>query len=190
MARKLAVGFTADEHLRRRSFIGGSDANKIAEGDPERLRELWREKTGRIKSADLSGVLPVMMGSWTEELNRYWFELQTGLTVTNEGKRVEHEGIAFLSATLDGEVESEGAIFEAKHVNGFNYNRTKLLSRYMPQLQHNMFVTGRKLAVLSVLVGTQRWEMDWIEFDPFYHVDLLSAERRFWESVTSDRPPN
>ena len=55
-----------DAQLRARTTgIGGSDANIIVGGDPERLIALWREKRGEGAHDDLSGVLPVMLGSWT-----------------------------------------------------------------------------------------------------------------------------
>lgn len=60
-----------DWHEQRRKGIGGSDAMKIMSGD---WLTLWEEKTGRAAAQDLSDVLPVVMGAWTEPLNRYWFE--------------------------------------------------------------------------------------------------------------------
>ena len=45
------------------------------------------------------------------------------------------------SCTLDGLVEPSGAIWEAKHTSAFAKSE-EVLERYMPQLQHNMAVTG------------------------------------------------
>ena len=49
-------------HAERRKGIGGSDANIIMSGDPERLIALWREKRGEAEPEDLSGNLAVQMG--------------------------------------------------------------------------------------------------------------------------------
>ena len=64
------IGLSESAIRIRRSYIGGSDANAILSGDAGRLLDLWREKTGVAKPVDLSGVLPVMMGSWTEASRR------------------------------------------------------------------------------------------------------------------------
>ena len=62
----------------RRSFIGGSDARIIMGNDEARLIRLWREKRGEAEPEDLSQDLIVQLGSITEELNRAWYERNTG----------------------------------------------------------------------------------------------------------------
>ncbi len=57
--------------MKRKGFIGGSDAVKIMNGD---WIELWEIKTGRIESPDLSKNLAVQMGILTEDFNISWFE--------------------------------------------------------------------------------------------------------------------
>jgi predicted phage-related endonuclease len=65
----------------RRSFIGGSDARIIMGSDEAALVRLWREKRGEAEPDDLSGNLVVQLGSATEELNRSWYERNTGRQV-------------------------------------------------------------------------------------------------------------
>jgi predicted phage-related endonuclease len=62
----------------RRSFVGGSDARIIMGEDEAALLRLWREKRGEVEPEDLSGNLVVQLGNATEELNRRWFERNTG----------------------------------------------------------------------------------------------------------------
>ena len=68
----------------RRSFIGGSDARIIMGDDETYLLRLWREKRGEVQPEDLSDNLIVQLGSVTEELNRHWYERNTG-QVVNRG---------------------------------------------------------------------------------------------------------
>ena len=68
-------------HHDRRSFIGGSDARVIMGKDEARLVRLWREKRGEITPEDLSDNLVVQLGTVTEDLNRNWYERNTGHTV-------------------------------------------------------------------------------------------------------------
>ena len=67
----------------RRSFIGGSDARIIVGTKDEKvLLRLWREKRGDEPAPDLSGVLIVQLGLVTEDLNRRWYELNSGHRIT------------------------------------------------------------------------------------------------------------
>ena len=62
--------------MNRIGFIGGSDMRRIMEGTDITLKE-----TGRKKPDDLSDVLPVQLGSFTEQFNINWFQQQTGKQV-------------------------------------------------------------------------------------------------------------
>src|SRR5262245_5897353 len=98
----------------RRSFIGGSDARIIMGDDEAALVRLWREKRGEAEPEDLSGNLIVQLGRATEELNRSWYERNTGRQVRDVQRQVRHSAIAWMVATLDGIVDVTEAIFEAK----------------------------------------------------------------------------
>src|SRR6516162_6178726 len=95
----------------RRYFIGGSDARIIMGGDEAALLRLWREKRGEGEPEDLSGNLVVQLGTATEELNRTWYERNTGRRVTDVQRRVKHATIPWMAATLDGIVEGAEAVF-------------------------------------------------------------------------------
>ena len=89
----------------RKHFIGGSDARIIMGSDLAALIRLWREKRGEAEPEDLSGNLIVQLGRVTEDLNRHWFERNTGQAVIDVQKRVRHPLVRYLAATLDGRVE-------------------------------------------------------------------------------------
>jgi len=71
----------------RRYFIGGSDARIVMGDDEASLVRLWREKRGEIEPEDLSGNLVVQLGMATEELNRRWYEANTGQVITDVQRR-------------------------------------------------------------------------------------------------------
>src|SRR5215471_6410566 len=98
----------------RRFFVGGSDARIIMGNNEAALVRLWREKRGEAEPEDLSGNLIVQLGTATEELNRSWYERNTGQRVTDVQRRVRHSAIAWMAATLDGIVEETASVFEAK----------------------------------------------------------------------------
>src|SRR5438477_6692654 len=141
------------ENPDRRTFLGGSDARIIMGTDEPALRRLWREKRGEAELEDLSGNLIVQLGSVTEDLNRQWYERQSGQVVTDVQRQVQHPVIRWMAATLDGVVEGTGAVFEAKFMLPWSFSEEGAAEKYMPQLQHNMWVTNAKAAVLSVITG-------------------------------------
>jgi len=98
---------TKEQIERRRHFLGGSDANILVGGDPEKIRNLWLFKRGLIDAEDLSNNLMVALGSFTEPFNVAWFEKQTGKTVTNQGDERSSFDEPFMSCTLDGMVDDE-----------------------------------------------------------------------------------
>jgi hypothetical protein len=55
--------------------------------DEKALLRLWREKRGEEAPPDLSGVLIVQLGPVTEDLNRRWYDLNTGHRVSDGGKQ-------------------------------------------------------------------------------------------------------
>ena len=83
-------------------------------GDDENaLLRLWREKRGEVEPKDLSGNLVVQLGVVTEDLNRRWYEANTGQVITDIQRRIRHPILRWMGATLDGRVAASEAVFEA-----------------------------------------------------------------------------
>ena len=61
--------------------------------------------------------------------------------------------------------------------------------KYMPQLQHNMWVVAARSAVLSVITGGGKWVEITTHADPLYQHLIVTAERKFWRCVESGEPP-
>jgi predicted phage-related endonuclease len=173
----------------RRLFIGGSDARIIMGSDEGALLRLWREKRGELEPLELSGNLIVQLGVATEPLNRHWFERNTGQTLKDIQRRIRHPVIRWMGATLDGVVAGTGAVFEAKFMLPWSFSEEGAAEKYMAQLQHNMWVTNAKLAVLSVITGGGKWVEITIPADSLYQHLLLTVEKKFWRCVESGEPP-
>jgi len=180
----------AKSYENRRAFIGGSDARIIMGNDEVALVRLWREKRGEAEPEDLSGNLIVQLGTATEALNRTWYERNTGRRVTAVQRRVKHSAIPWMMATLDGLVEGSGAIFEAKFMLPWSFSEEAAAEKYMGQLQHNMWVTHSREAVLSIITGGGKWVEITIPMDPLYLTVLVSAEKKFWRCVQSGETPH
>src|SRR5215469_8654667 len=74
----------------RRYFIGGSDARIIMGDDEGALLRLWREKRGELEPEDLSDNLVVQLGVATEDLNRRWYQANSGQVLTDVQRRIRH----------------------------------------------------------------------------------------------------
>jgi predicted phage-related endonuclease len=173
----------------RNAFIGGSDARVIMGDDEPDLVRLWREKRGEVEPEDLSGNLIVQLGSATEDLNRHWYERNTGQAVTEVQRQVFHAVHRWMAATLDGWVKPCDAVFEAKFMLPWNFSEEAAAEKHMAQLQHNMWVTASRTAVLSIITGGGKWVEITIPADPLYQHLLLTAEKKFWRCVESGEPP-
>jgi hypothetical protein len=173
----------------RRSFIGGSDARTIMGSDEAALMRLWREKRGEAEPEDLSGNLIVQLGLVTEDLNRRWYETNSGQIITDIQRRIRHPVLRWMAATLDGRVEGSGAVFEAKFMLPWSFSEEAAATKYMPQLQHNMWVVNATTAVLSVITGGGKWVEIAAHADPLYQHLILTAEKKFWRCVESGEPP-
>ena len=125
----------------------------------------------------------------TEDLNRRWYEANTGQVITDVQKHVRHEGLRWMAATLDGRVASSGAVFEAKFMLPWYFSEEAAAEKYAPQLQHNMWVVAARGAVLSVITGGGKWVEIATHADPLYQHLILTAERRFWRCVETGEPP-
>jgi predicted phage-related endonuclease len=174
---------------RRRNLIGGSDARIIMGDDEAALIRLWREKRGEIEPEDLSGNLLVQLGLATEDLNRRWYEANTGQVVVDVQRKTRHPVLRWMGATLDGRVQGSDAVFEAKFMLPWSFSEEAAAEKHMPQLQHNMHVVAARTAVLSVITGGGKWVEILAYADPLYQHLIVTAERKFWRCVESGEQP-
>jgi len=174
---------------KRRYFIGGSDARIIMGNDGAALLRLWQEKRGEVEPEDLSGNLIVQLGVVTEDLNRRWYQANTGQVLTDIQRQIRHPVLGWMAATLDGRVAATEAVFEAKFMLPWAFSEDAAAEKYMPQLQHNMWVVAARSAVLSVITGGGKWVEINTHADPLYQHLMVTAERKFWRCVESGEPP-
>jgi predicted phage-related endonuclease len=185
----LATFYHRRKGYNRTSFIGGSDARIIMGTDEQALQRLWREKREELEPLDHSSNLIVQLGLVTEHLNRQWYERTTGQVIKDVQSWVRHPVIRWMAATLDGVVEGNGAVSEAKFMLPWSFSEEAAAEKHMAQLQLNMWVTNATAAVLSIITGGGKWVEIKISADSLYQHLLLTAEKKFWRCVESGEPP-
>src|SRR5437764_1901852 len=176
-------------HLDRRHFIGGSDARVIMGDDEANLVRLWRQRRGELEPEDLTDNLIVQLGTVTEELNRRWYQRNTGHTIIDIQKHRPHPVIRWMAATLDGLIDPGGAVFEAKFMLPWTFSEEAAAEKHMAHLQHNMWVANARSAVLSIITGGGKWVEIQVYADPLYQHLLLTAEKKFWRCVQDGETP-
>jgi predicted phage-related endonuclease len=182
------MGLSAEQIALRRTGLGGSDANIIAKGDPEELNKLWQVKRGEIEPDDLSNILAVIMGTFSEPLNAEWFTKQTGREITHRNDHRISLEYPWMQLNLDGLTDDGKTYWEAKHLSAFT-KEEEALERYLPQLTHAMIVLEIDQAVLSCFFGNGKWVAQDVKLDPIYAAQLIEREREFWECVKNNQLP-
>ena len=181
---------TAFDAHRRRYFIGGSDARIVMGDDEAALLRLWREKRGEVEPEDLSGNLVVQLGVVDRGPEP---ALVSGQFRPGPYGRAASDPTS--GAALDGgHARRSGrgrldAVFEAKFMLPWAFSEEAAAEKYMPQLQHNMWVVAARSAVLSVITGGGKWVEITTHADPLYQHLIVTAERKFWRCVESGEPP-
>jgi predicted phage-related endonuclease len=194
LRRTRHLGMSDEARKARMTSLGGSDAKIIISGDQRAIERLWHEKRGEEVPEDMSEILLVQLGNVTEALNADWFEFQQQLYVTDEQQKVFYPDWEKAHATLDGLVRETLdskpiGMVEFKFMFPFGFDWEKAIEKYFPQCQHNMMVTGLPVSYLSIMTGAAQHIVVEIEADIFYQVDLLKAEKDFWECVETGRTP-
>jgi predicted phage-related endonuclease len=186
----MPIGHNVRNPISQRHFIGGSDAHIIMGHDEAALIRLWQEKRGETGPEDFSSDLVVQLGTATKDLNRTWYERNTGHRVTDVRRLVKHSAIPWMAAILDGIVEQTAAVFEAKFMLPCSFSEETAVAQYGAQLQHNMWVTHLRSATLSIITGGGEWVEITVPMDPLYLSILVSAEKKFWRCVKSGETPH
>lgn len=171
----------------RAKTIGGSCALKIMDGD---WHTLWLDKMGLRERDDLSDVLPVQLGIWTEPFNISLFRKEMGVEVQEQVRYNYNWNGVPTRGTLDGEFMYHGVRtgLEVKHTFELNTMR-KQLERYMPQLQLYLEVSGMQHIYFANIFGNRRYEYVKVAKDEGYLARMHIHLKEFWKFVEDKVPP-
>jgi len=160
--------------------------------------DLWLEMTGRKEREDLSRVLRVQMGLFTEPLNRRWYAQETGLATVGCEQEYTHPDYDWLVAHPDDVRDADDGslvVIDFKHTGGDAFE-PRLLETYTPQIHVQALcaaaATGRevKTGELSVFFGNHKWARFIVDIDEGYASELLRLYRNFHRCLVEDTPPD
>ena len=171
-------------------FIGGSDARIIMGSDEAALLRLWREKRGEVEPEDLSGNLIVQLGIVTEDLNRHWYERNTGhghqgcpAAGPAPGDRGGWRPPWTAGRGHRGGVRSQ--IHAAVVVLGGSCGR----KTYGPAAAQHVGDPVQARRCCRSSPAAANGSRSTIPADPLYQHLLLTAEKKFWRCVESGEAP-
>jgi hypothetical protein len=181
-----------EDELRRKT-IGGSCALKIMNGD---WHELWMQKMGYGERVDLSDVLPVQLGVFTEAFNVQWFEKLMQVECKRDAQGDTESRYHFMwhgvpcRGTMDAEFEYQGKRIglECKHTNE-RANMNSQLERYMPQLQMYMQCAALEHMYFANIFGNSRYEYVKVAKNEYYLSEMHTQLKEFWNYVTTETEP-
>lgn len=190
--------------------IGASEAAAIVGMSPYKTNvELWEEKTGRRKQADISGKSYVQYGNDAEGHLRELFALdftQYKVGYDQFGMIRNNPDCPFAFATLDGDLTDEKnrrGVFEVKTTEIMRAGqwaewKDKVPQHYYIQLMHQLLATMYDFSVLKAQIKAWRdGELSiYIRHYFIERVDvqgdidwLAEREKVFWNCVQNDIKP-
>ena len=184
----------------RKRGIGSSDAAAAVGLSPYKSQlELWMEKTGRdaaLPKADPHDEeSPAYWGNILEPIVAAHYTKRSGNRVRRVNAVLQHPDPEFswMLANIDREVigADDVQILECKTagINGARLWKEGVPEYVQLQVMHQLAVTGKQAADVTVLLGGQQVEIHRIERDDFLIGRLMRLEQQFWQFVIDDIPP-
>ena len=176
----------------RSHYIGGSEAGAVMGLDPYKSPyALWCEKTGRTEP--FAGNLQTEVGTYLEAMVAILFSRERNRKVRRKNATMVNSDYPWACADVDRIIVGENSLLEIKTTNSLPVMRQlkngEYPDRWYCQMTHYLAVTGCRKAYLAVLVNCRELHIYELDRDQAEIDALMAAEKRFWEHVTSDTPP-
>jgi predicted phage-related endonuclease len=109
---------------------------------------------------------------------------------------VYHQDYPFIFANLDGWIESENAVVEAKSANSFQRKEWDMALTdgiplvYLIQIAKQCLITNATRGYCAVLIGGMEYKQFIYERDAQLEEIILKADLNFWDAVQNKREPD
>lgn len=186
---------TDEQRSRRHEGLGASDSPIIMGFSSYKTPyQLYLEKIGVIDSSDEmteqqywgNALEPIIINRFSEENN---------VTVTFP-ETVYHPEYPFIFANLDGWIESENAIIEAKSANSFRRKEWDMALTdgiplvYIIQIAKQCLITNATRGYCAVLIGGMEYKQFIYERDAALEDLILKSDIEFWNCVQNKIEPH
>jgi putative phage-type endonuclease len=178
----------------RRRGVGGSDAAPVLGLSPwSSPLQIYLNKTGELVGQQETE--PMKWGHLLEPVILSEYANRTGRIVRRPDTPngiVWHPELSWMMTTLDGFTDCRRVV-EAKTArsgDGWGEDGSdEIPDYYIPQVQHEMAVTGLPVADVAVLIGGSDFRIYTVEADPEFQELMIEREASFWKLVEARIPP-
>lgn len=201
----VSFGLTPEQRARRRQFIGGSDSAIIASGDPEKLLNLYLQKTGDLPDKEdatwtryMQQVVETAALDWVEVYGcrdaRGVRVIPPGV-VTRRGNQPNSSVWPFIGCTLDGWSNILTCPLNVKHLSkwtGKKQGQSALewaVEHYTVSTMHEALACDADYGYLVLVVDGKEPVAQRIDADPWWAEEYVARARTFWDCVTHKTPP-
>lgn len=173
----------------RKQKVGASDAPAIMEVSPwNTAHSLWEEKVNLRPAKQMNDAMK--RGHDKEEHARVILEKM--LKVSLFPTVLTHPDHPWMIASLDG-ISLDGVIsVEIKcpgRTDHFSALSGDIPTKYYPQLQHQLAVTGHKEMYYFSYLDDHQTALVLVRRDDDYIKDMIAREKEFWDCVMTFTPP-
>jgi putative phage-type endonuclease len=185
---------TDEQRAKRHEGIGASDTPIIMGYSSYKTPyQLYLEKTGVIQSEDEiteqqywgNALEPIIIKRFADEND----------VAVSFPDTVYHPDYPFIFANLDGWVESENAVVEAKCANSFQRKEWDMALTdgiplvYLIQIAKQCAITNASRGYCAVLIGGMEYKQFVYERDAALEELIINADKEFWSCVVNKREP-
>lgn len=186
---------TSEQREARRNGLGASDTPIIMGYSSYKTPyQLYLEKTGTVTDDD-EETEQQYWGNALEPLIIERFAKENNVEVTFPDT-IHHPDYPYIFANLDGWIESEKAVVEAKLVNSFKKKEwDSTLSdgiplTYLIQVAKQCLITDASRGYIAVLFGGMEFQQFVYERDKMLEDLILKADIEFWHCVQTKNEPD
>jgi putative phage-type endonuclease len=186
------MSFTEAELIERQGFLGASEASAALGLSSWFTRlQLYQSKVG--KGEPIEQTVPMMVGSALEPVTLALFERETGHKVTRRQDRVTDRECPWRRATIDGFIEAENAVVEAKtsgDFRGWGMGDDEIPLPYLYNIHHTFACMPTvETAYFPVLVGGRTYKTYEVHRDDSLVNLVRQGEDEFMDYVRAKTPP-
>ncbi len=186
---------TDEQKKKRKSGLGASDSGIIMGYNTYKTPyQLYLEKTGIVSDEEEDNEQQYW-GKEIEPLIIKRFEKENGLVVTFPDT-IYHRDYPFIFANLDGWIESENAVVEAKCANSFQrkewdtHTSDGIPLSYLIQIAKQVAVTNASHGYCAVLFGGNEYMQFVYERDKALEELIIQSDIDFWHCVENRIEPD
>lgn len=185
---------TEEQRAKRHQGIGASDTPIIMGYSSYKTPyQLYLEKTGGMQP-DEEVNEQQYWGNEIEPLIIKRFSLENDVKVSFPDT-VYHPQYPFIFANLDGWIDAEDAVIEAKCANSFQRKEWDMALTdgiplvYLIQIAKQCLITDARRGYCAVLIGGMEYKQFIYERDKALEELILKADLEFWDCVQNNREP-